>query len=90
MTWARAPSPCVGVCKFRDEGRCVGCAMTVPEKKAARRMRGKSEKRPFLRALVATLRSRGRLDYWSRMYRRKCERKGVDCPLDKMDRPPAA
>ena len=83
-TWAKAPTPCVGVCKFDDEGNCLGCSMTKREKKAAKRMGGKSEKRPFFQALIIRLASAGRLGYWARMYRRKCERAGAECPLDRL------
>lgn len=82
-TWAKAPSPCIGVCKFR-EGHCVGFTMTKPEKKAFKRLKKKSRKRAFLEALVGRLRAAARPDYWTRMYRRKCDRKDLACPLDKM------
>lgn len=58
--------------------------MTKPEKKAAKSMRAKSQKRPFIKTLAARLGAVGRLPYWARMYRRKCVRKGVACPLDKL------
>ncbi len=83
-TWALAPTPCVGVCKFDGDGCCVGCAMTKTERKACKRLRGKSRKRPFFELLIARLGDLGRLRYWSKMYRRKCERKGAECPLDKL------
>ena len=83
-TWALAPTPCVGVCKFDGEGRCIGCAMTKREKKASKGLRGKSQKRPFFERLISRLASLGRLRYWSRMYRRKCERKEATCPLDRL------
>ena len=83
-TWALAPTPCVGVCKFDGGGSCLGCAMTKREKKASKRLRGKSRKRPFFALLVARLEQLGRLRYWSKMYRRKCERKECACPLDKL------
>ena len=82
-TWARAPSPCIGVCKFRD-GQCIGCSMTQHEKKAFKRLKKKSRRRDFFARLVARLHAAARLDYWARMYRRKCDRKEVGCPLDKM------
>ena len=83
-TWALAPTPCVGVCKFDGEGRCVGCAMTKREKKTCKKLRRKTQKRPFFQLLVVRLSGLRRLRYWSRMYRRKCDRKGVSCPLDKL------
>ena len=83
-TLALAPTPCVGVCKFDDGGHCIGCAMTEREKKASKRLRGKLQKRPFFERLLARLEDLGRLRYWSKMYRRKCERKQAACPLDKL------
>lgn len=83
MAWALAPRPCVGVCKFDGEGGCVGCSMTKREKKSSKKLRGKSRKRPFFELLVGRLAELRRLRYWSKMYRRKCARKGARCPLDK-------
>ncbi|KAB0677068.1 DUF1289 domain-containing protein [Aureimonas leprariae] len=83
--WAKAPSPCIGVCKFRDEGRCLGCQMTKPEKKRFKRLKGKAERRPFFLMLRERLEARDRWNYWSRMYRRRCLKKGADCPLDKLE-----
>ena len=83
--WKRAPTPCVKICKFDGAGLCKGCSMTRSEKKDSKRMEAKSDKQALLRLLVARLEGLGRLHYWTRMYRRKCERRGVDCPLDKLD-----
>jgi predicted Fe-S protein YdhL (DUF1289 family) len=85
-TWAKAPSPCIDVCKFRDAGRCVGCAMTKPEKKGFKRLAKKSKKQAFFRVLEERLEAMGRLGYWTRMYRRKCDRKDAACPLDKLEK----
>lgn len=86
-TWGRAPSPCIDVCKFRDAGQCVGCRMTKPEKRAFKRLKGKTARRAFFEALGGRLRAAGRFDYWARMYRRKCARKEAECPLDRMEAP---
>jgi predicted Fe-S protein YdhL (DUF1289 family) len=85
-TWADAPSPCIDVCKFRDAGRCVGCAMTKPEKKAFKRLGKKAKKQAFFLMLEERLQAMGRLGYWTRMYRRKCDRKDAPCPLDKLEK----
>ncbi|KTR08042.1 hypothetical protein NS365_02250 [Aureimonas ureilytica] len=87
-TWAKAPSPCISVCKFRDNGHCIGCGMTKPEKKRFKKLGGKAEKKGFLTLLVARLEASGRLGYWSRMYRRRCDKKDRPCPLDKLDAAP--
>ncbi|WP_152047992.1 DUF1289 domain-containing protein [Aureimonas psammosilenae] len=83
--WAKAPSPCIDVCKFRDEGHCIGCLMTKPEKKRFKRLKGKAERRPFFEMLRDRLVAKDRYAYWSRMYRRRCAKKGAECPLDKLE-----
>lgn len=83
-TWAKAPTPCIDVCKFDEQGFCRGCAMTKSERKSAKKMKGKSAKRSLLSMLVQRLRGLERLDYWQRMYARKCERKGAKSPLFKI------
>ena len=85
-TWVKAPSPCIDVCKFRDGGECIGCRMTKPEKKAFKRLAGKTAKKAFFLVLAERLEATGRYAYWSRMYRRRCERKDRPCPLDKLER----
>lgn len=82
--WRKAPSPCIGVCKFKDGGRCIGCSMTKPEKKGFKRLKRKQAKKDFLAELLVRLEGSGRLAYWTRMYRRRCERKGRPCPLDRL------
>lgn len=83
--FTKAPSPCISVCKFRDDGHCIGCGMTKPEKKRFKRLDGKTPRRAFFVMLVDRLQAKGRLGYWERMYRRRCERKGRPCPLDKLE-----
>jgi uncharacterized protein len=84
-TWAKAPTPCIGVCKFDNAGFCRGCAMNKREKKSSKKLKGKSEKRSLFTALVARLAGLGRLEYWTRMYDRKCHRKGAENPLPKLN-----
>ena len=60
--------------------------MTKPEKKAFKRLDKKSKKQAFFRVLEERLEGVGRLAYWTRMYRRKCERKDAPCPLDKLEK----
>ena len=84
-TWANAPSPCIDVCKYRANGECIGCAMTKPEKRRWKRLKGKAERKPFLRLLVERLQAERRYDKWARQYRRRCARKERPCPLDKLE-----
>ncbi len=83
-TWKNAPSPCIDVCKYKRKGRCIACAMTKDEKSAFKRLDGKEDKKPFLEELVARLEEQGGLGFWAVAYRKKCEKRGVPCPLDKV------
>ena len=77
----KIPSPCVDVCKFKIEGRCLGCAMTKKQKKAFRGLKGEKKKLKFIAKLMGQQRAIGRHDYWRRVYLRKCAKKGVKPPL---------
>ena len=84
--WRDAPSPCIDICKYRDAGRCIGCGMTKPEKKSFKRLDGKAEKKAFFRQLVLRLGAMRRYDRWAHVYRRKCDRKDIPCPLDRLEK----
>ena len=84
-TWKSAPSPCIDVCKYKRAGRCIGCSMTKDEKKGFGRLVDKEEKKQFFRTLIGRLDAMRALPFWAGAYRRKCERKGRACPLDKLE-----
>ncbi|WP_026380384.1 DUF1289 domain-containing protein [Afifella pfennigii] len=83
-TWTNAPSPCIDVCKYKRKGRCIGCSMTKEEKSLFKRLDAKADKKAFFRELVARLEQQGGLAFWATAYRRKCDKRGVPCPLDKL------
>lgn len=76
----KIPSPCIDVCKFRLKGHCIGCSMTKVQKKVI----GKNGDRAMrdLAFIVKQQTLLGRFKGWEKAYRRKCEKKGVPCPLD--------
>ena len=78
---AKVPSPCIDVCKFKN-GHCIGCGMTKKQKKKFKRMKKKS-KRGFIEHLRVQQLEVGLKANWERAYRRRCAKKGVDCPLDR-------
>ncbi|KAB0677069.1 DUF1289 domain-containing protein [Aureimonas leprariae] len=81
--WADAPSPCIDICKYKRQGRCVGCSMTKLEKDTFPRSGSGEAKRRFFETLLARLESEHKNPaFWIMSYRRKCEREGVECPLD--------
>lgn len=80
--WADAPSPCVDVCKYKRQGRCVGCAMTKEEKQAFPRNGSGEAKREFIETLMGRLAEATRNPaFWVMSYRRKCAIEGVECPI---------
>jgi predicted Fe-S protein YdhL (DUF1289 family) len=90
----KVPSPCIHVCKFKLAGHCVGCGMTKKQKKNFKRLKGRKAKRAFIAALRVQQSEIGLKTNWERAYRRRCEKKGLECPLDRRavakDEQPAA
>ncbi|MEO0761911.1 MAG: DUF1289 domain-containing protein [Pseudomonadota bacterium] len=82
---SKLPSPCIDVCKFKMDGHCIGCGMTKKAKKAFKKLDGRKRKLAFLVELIATqarvgIKTRG----WEKGYRKRCAKKGIDCPLDEI------
>ncbi|WP_102960951.1 DUF1289 domain-containing protein [Mangrovicella endophytica] len=80
--WATAPSPCVDVCKYKRQGRCVGCTMTKAEKDSYPRSGSGASKRAFFETLIARMAEHKNPAFWAMAYRRKCEKEGVPCPIE--------
>ncbi|MEM6495748.1 MAG: DUF1289 domain-containing protein [Pseudomonadota bacterium] len=78
----KVPSPCVDVCKFKLKGHCIGCGMTKKQKKKFKKMNGRKAKSAFIVSLVAQQADIGLRANWERSYRRRCSKKGAECPLD--------
>ncbi|MEM7751144.1 MAG: DUF1289 domain-containing protein [Pseudomonadota bacterium] len=78
----KVPSPCVDVCKFRSKGHCIGCGMTKKQKKKFKKLDGRKAKKGFVVDLVAQQARIGLKANWERSYRRRCSKKGAECPLD--------
>lgn len=74
-------SPCIDVCKFKREGHCLGCSMTKQQKKSYKRLEKKRQRRLFVQELFAQQQRLGKYRHWLLAYRRKCAKKGVDCPI---------
>lgn len=63
--------------------------MLKKEKKRFKKLEGKQERQPFLETLITRLENQGdkRLQRWVRVYSRKCDKKNVPNPLDKIKPP---
>jgi predicted Fe-S protein YdhL (DUF1289 family) len=81
----KVPSPCIDVCKFKHAGYCIGCGMSKKQKKKFKRLDGRKAKLAFIAALRWQQIDIGLKANWERAYRRRCKKKGVACPLDRLD-----
>jgi uncharacterized protein len=84
----KIPSPCVDVCEDIHK-RCIACGRSKREKKAWKKADGPAEKLELLRDCLEATRAIGTQELWIREYRRKCMKKGVNCPLDNLMQPAA-
>ena len=41
-------SPCVKVCKYREDGHCMGCSMTKTQKKISKKLKSKDTQMAFV------------------------------------------
>jgi len=81
----KIPSPCIDVCKYKKAGRCIGCAMTKTQKKSFKKLDKRRQKLDFIVELMAEQRTLGGFAFWEKAYRKRCRKKGVDCPLDALE-----
>lgn len=79
---SKVPSPCVGVCKFKLAGHCLGCGMTKKQKKSFKKLDGRKARKQFILGLPAQQARIGLKANWERAYRRRCHKKRVPCPLE--------
>jgi uncharacterized protein len=88
MTGSKLPSPCIGVCKFRREGHCIGCSMTTTQKKLFKSLKKSPMREAFVTMLVYQQSGLGRYAHWREAYIRKLRKKGrsLPPPLDRMAR----
>ncbi|PZO66020.1 MAG: DUF1289 domain-containing protein [Paracoccus denitrificans] len=78
---SKIPSPCIGVCKFKREGHCIGCSMTKDQKSLFKKIKKPKLQLAFIDMLIHQQSDMGKYTHWVRVYRRRCEKKGVEPPL---------
>ncbi len=76
----RMPSPCVDVCKFKRDGRCVACAMTEKEKKKFKKQKKESKRLALFQEVVAHQKTLGIHEAWRKTFARKAAKKGLTPP----------
>lgn len=73
---SKFPSPCIGVCKFRREGHCIGCSMTKDQKKLFKSLKKGLMQQAFVTMLVHQQSDLGRYSHWTEAYLKKLRKKG--------------
>ena len=73
----KLPSPCIGVCKFRREGHCIGCSMTRPQKAMFKALPKRRHRAAFLDMLLHQQANLGRYRHWRAAYARRLAKKGL-------------
>jgi predicted Fe-S protein YdhL (DUF1289 family) len=74
---AKTPSPCIGVCKFKREGHCIGCSMTKAQKSLFKSLKKESHRQAFVAMLAKQQSVLGKYRHWTAAYLRKCLKKKV-------------
>jgi predicted Fe-S protein YdhL (DUF1289 family) len=75
------PSPCIDICKDK-RGVCVGCGRTKKQKKAWKDAGSDAAREALILQCAEAARDLGIYDFWAGEYRRKCHKKGRECPID--------
>lgn len=73
----KVPSPCIGVCKFKREGHCIGCSMTKPQKKLFKSIRKNAHREAFVELVRAQQTAMGHYRHWAPAYLKRCRKKKV-------------
>jgi len=74
---SKKASPCIGVCKFKRGGHCIGCSMTKPQKEMFKKLKKDAHQEAFVRMLVNQQAALGKYGHWVEAYRKRCAKKGV-------------
>ncbi len=79
----KIPSPCVDICKDKH-GVCIACGRSKSDQRAWKDADTRDEKLALIARCAVQTGEVGTRVFWEREYRRKCQKKGVPCPLDRL------
>jgi len=80
----KLPSPCIDICKDK-RGVCVGCGRTKKHKKAWKDAGSDAVREALILECADAAKLLGIYEFWAGEYRRKCHKKGRECPLDQLE-----
>ena len=64
-------SPCIGVCKFKRAGHCIGCSMTKEQKEISKRLKKRHQIDEFISMLISQQAKMGGYRHWQAAFARK-------------------
>ena len=64
-------SPCIDVCKYRDDGHCIGCSMTKIQKKISKSLKSKDKQLAFLELIRMQQNLLGGFETWERAHKQR-------------------
>ena len=68
---SRKLSPCIDVCKYKNNNHCIGCSMTKLQKKISKKIKKTNEKLAFLDLIIAQQRFLGGYEKWEEAFNKK-------------------
>lgn len=80
----KTPSPCIGVCKFKRAGHCIGCSMTKDQKALYKKLKKDKHRAAFVQMLTAQQSVMGKFSHWDKAYDRKCDKKDAPNPAKRI------
>lgn len=79
---SKPPSPCIGVCKFKRAGHCIGCSMTRDQKSMYKALKKGKHRAAFVQMLLRQQDAMGKYAPWRRVYAKKCAKKSAPLPWE--------
>ena len=61
-------SPCIKVCKYSEDGHCLGCSMTKTQKKISKKLKTKDTQKAFIQLICMQQRCLGGYETWEQTH----------------------
>ena len=64
-------SPCIDICKYKNNSHCIGCSMTKLQKKISKKIKKRDEKLAFLDLVITQQKLLGGYEKWEEAFKKK-------------------
>jgi predicted Fe-S protein YdhL (DUF1289 family) len=68
---AKNYSPCIDVCKYREDGHCIGCSMTKIQKKISKSLKSKDKQLAFETLVKMQQAQLGGFETWEKAHKER-------------------